>query len=838
MATSNSLPWLTIASGSPGTGDGTVSYTVQANTSTVARIATLTIAGQTYVVTQAGMATVAPLSCLVSVPTAPQVALEGRTEILGDLLLNCTGLSSAITADILLTLNTNVTNQVTAGITDAMLVNGSVPQNGQVLGYTTVHWPGVTLTPSGGTASVRITNVRADASLLAVGSNLQAAAITGQLTVNSSVAVPVVNATQTLANAAETLSFSLGAAATASDGTGVFLPLSYQEATLTAFHVASGSTPATRFRMVLTNIPSTVQVYAAVYPTGGAAQGQLYSAADCSGSGGTPANGISLEGGTYSPLTVSGGVATATWMVLSANPNNIDTLTFPLFFQNAGLNNLNQIQVVGSYAPVSPAGSACGSTDPAATAVPRYRDFSVAQVLVNVRLTTSMTAALTTGQLKVAAMPGRPSGEAAKPEVKVSPQIVQPSVTVSFGATLANESSSQPITNGVIRGSVPTGSNQISCSASGGGACTPSGGEYSCTYASIAPGQTVSCNGSGQLDSSYAPGSTVSNSAGAVGDQPPADPTTAESSSSTIVPEFPPNVLINVPLQSATVSGVIQVTGWAVDLESLIGSVQIEVDGKVVGTTTYGSNRQDICNSYPGWPGCPNIGFSYSLNTNVLSNGPHVITAVATDTDPVPMSASSSVTVSVQNTLPTVSGTVTVGGVGQSGVTINVNGSQTMSTTTNTSGNYSLTLAQGGTYTLSAALTGFSFSAPVTFSNLSANQTANFTGIAVTNDCVGMFSNSTNLVCSALTQGAFQGNPAVSIGALATYYGAMTLVGNVPLGDAAGMALYNAGGGGGASVSLDLYNTSYNGGIPQAKIKAIDDGNYSDHLTFWTSSPW
>ena len=51
------------------------------------------------------------------------------------------------------------------------------------------------------------------------------------------------------------------------------------------------------------------------------------------------------------------------------------------------------------------------------------------------------------------------------------------------------------------------------------------------------------------------------------------------------------------------------------------------------------------------------------------------------------------------------------------------------------------------------------------------------------------------------------------------------------------MALCNAGGGGGASVSLDLYNTAFNGGIPQAKIKAIDDGNYSDHLTFWTKTP-
>ena len=103
--------------------------------------------------------------------------------------------------------------------------------------------------------------------------------------------------------------------------------------------------------------------------------------------------------------------------------------------------------------------------------------------------------------------------------------------------------------------------------------------------------------------------------------------------------------------------------------------------------------------------------------------------------------------------------------------------------------------------------------------------------------CIGMFLNSTDLGCSAMNQGTFQGNLAVSIGAQTTYYGAMTLVGNVPYGDAAGMALYNAGGGGGASVSLDLYNTAFNGGIPQAKIKAIDDGNYSDHLTFWTKTP-
>ena len=35
--------------------------------------------------------------------------------------------------------------------------------------------------------------------------------------------------------------------------------------------------------------------------------------------------------------------------------------------------------------------------------------------------------------------------------------------------------------------------------------------------------------------------------------------------------------------------------------------------------------------------------------------------------------------------------------------------------------------------------------------------------------CIGMFLNSTDLACSAMSQGVFQGNPAVSIGAQTTY---------------------------------------------------------------------
>ncbi|MGE0085465.1 MAG: C1 family peptidase [Desulfococcaceae bacterium] len=46
--------WISITSGSPGTGKGTVSYTIAQNTGTGSRTGTLTVAGQTHTVTQTG----------------------------------------------------------------------------------------------------------------------------------------------------------------------------------------------------------------------------------------------------------------------------------------------------------------------------------------------------------------------------------------------------------------------------------------------------------------------------------------------------------------------------------------------------------------------------------------------------------------------------------------------------------------------------------------------------------------------------------------------------------------------------------------------------------------
>jgi hypothetical protein len=114
-------------------------------------------------------------------------------------------------------------------------------------------------------------------------------------------------------------------------------------------------------------------------------------------------------------------------------------------------------------------------------------------------------------------------------------------------------------------------------------------------------------------------------------------------------------------------------------------------------------------------------------------------------------------------------------------------------------------------------------SLPVVTANTVANGTANYHA---------KFINSTDLGNSAI----YDSGTSISIGGTDNL-GAVTFIGNVPFADAPGIAMYNKGAGAGASVSLDFYNTPVNGGIPQAKLKALDDGAYSDHLTFWTKTP-
>jgi N-acetylmuramoyl-L-alanine amidase len=114
-------------------------------------------------------------------------------------------------------------------------------------------------------------------------------------------------------------------------------------------------------------------------------------------------------------------------------------------------------------------------------------------------------------------------------------------------------------------------------------------------------------------------------------------------------PAVIPSVHIDMPASGMTVSGTVTLAGWAIDNASVVGtaisSVQVLVDGTAVGTATYGASRPDVCAAYPGRVGCPNVGFSYSLNTATLASGSHTITVSATDSASSPDTGSSTITV-------------------------------------------------------------------------------------------------------------------------------------------------------------------------------------------------
>jgi hypothetical protein len=515
-AQSNS-PFVTITGGASGSGNGTVSYAVQLNSAGTPRTGSLTIAALPYAVSQAGTS---PLNCTALVTAPALAAIEGRTEVLGDLQLSCTGFSGVLIADISLTLNTNVTNTLTGNTADAsLLVNESNRQPGVISGYNTLHWPGVSLvTGNGGAAAVRITNVRADASLLGAPANLQSIPLTGVVSVSAAVAVPVTNASQIMAYAGPSLVFQKGVASPAGGGAQTTIPLQYQEASAAAFH-AAGIAPATRLRLVVSNVPSTVQVFAPVFPSEGVTRAQLYSA-DVNGLGGSPVAGVS----GYQQLAVSGGVATATWVVLSADPGQFETDTFPLLLQNATATNLSQIQMAASVGPVSSV-SVASATAP----VPRYRDFSVTQSVVNLRATTMV-------QVQANVSSAIFSNHA-KTTSRLSSAVVGSNAT--FTNQLTNDNQDQTATGVVIRDKVTGGGNIQSCQATGGGNCTMSGNEAVMTYASLAPAQGVTITLQVQADPSLPDGSVVQNLFSTASDQPNADISGSSASSSFIVTGVP-----------------------------------------------------------------------------------------------------------------------------------------------------------------------------------------------------------------------------------------------------------------------------------------------------------
>jgi hypothetical protein len=85
--------------------------------------------------------------------------------------------------------------------------------------------------------------------------------------------------------------------------------------------------------------------------------------------------------------------------------------------------------------------------------------------------------------------------------------------------------------------------------------------------------------------------------------------------------------------------------GWALNANAHIVSVSISVDGVPLGNAAYGIGRPDICTSTATSPDCPNVGWTYSLDTTLLIDGSHTFSVLATAADGTTSSASAAFTV-------------------------------------------------------------------------------------------------------------------------------------------------------------------------------------------------
>ena len=101
-----------------------------------------------------------------------------------------------------------------------------------------------------------------------------------------------------------------------------------------------------------------------------------------------------------------------------------------------------------------------------------------------------------------------------------------------------------------------------------------------------------------------------------------------------------PSLWLDAPSENTVIYKSTVLQGWAIDnttsAEGAINKIEVFVDNNKVGDATYGSNRQDVCQAYPGRPGCPNVGFKFNLNVASLADGAHTLKISVTDSDTTP----------------------------------------------------------------------------------------------------------------------------------------------------------------------------------------------------------
>jgi hypothetical protein len=106
---------------------------------------------------------------------------------------------------------------------------------------------------------------------------------------------------------------------------------------------------------------------------------------------------------------------------------------------------------------------------------------------------------------------------------------------------------------------------------------------------------------------------------------------------------------IDIPNSNVQASGTYMLAGWATNDTRSVNAVSIRLDGNFVGTASYGSPRPDVCAAFANQQDCPNVGWSYLLNTTGSKDGQHVLEAVAVAADGSHAIARSSFTIDNAN---------------------------------------------------------------------------------------------------------------------------------------------------------------------------------------------
>jgi hypothetical protein len=97
---------------------------------------------------------------------------------------------------------------------------------------------------------------------------------------------------------------------------------------------------------------------------------------------------------------------------------------------------------------------------------------------------------------------------------------------------------------------------------------------------------------------------------------------------------LPPFGAVDTPTDGLTLSpdGTLTVAGWALDNTDGL-TINVIVDGERTVAALWGDARPDVCQAWPGYPGCPNPGFRVVVPASVIGEPrcAHTLDVVATD---------------------------------------------------------------------------------------------------------------------------------------------------------------------------------------------------------------